>query len=438
LGEPIWSTGGAGGERAVTEDLEWAAGALHAAAADVASAATELARRRAALALDPVSGHADLIADLGYAARSLARRVEDQLDDTAGRLATVAAAYLAAERKARHNVGLLSLARDSVWDAARAPAWVLGSAIGIMHFMGPLGPSRGTATLPHRPPPTTSVLNRESVELALMTSNYTVLIATIDALVGLPPIEWLTRWNQRLSAAIVTAVPARSLEGVMHRLFDVEEAGQGAVRIERWTDKHGVTRRIVYVPGTQDWLNLTSNPSDLGADLALLAGGMPDAATVVLRALEADGATPGDPVMLAGHSLGGIVATALAANPQVLARFDIRAVVTAGSPVGRITLPTTVNALHLEGTRDIVPGLDGRPNPDTPTRVTVHHDARDSELADLNGEGEDIASAHHLDTYAQTARLVDEGLGPSTDAWLAAEREFLARRDDAIVTEYEP
>ena len=35
MSEPIWSTGGVGGERAVTDDLEWAVGALRAAADDI-------------------------------------------------------------------------------------------------------------------------------------------------------------------------------------------------------------------------------------------------------------------------------------------------------------------------------------------------------------------------------------------------------------------
>ncbi len=194
----------------------------------------------------------------------------------------------------------------------------------------------------------------------------------------------------------------------------------------------------MFIPGTKDWLNVTGNPFDSEADLALMTGRLPDAAAMVAAALEADGAQPGDPVMLTGHSLGGIVATALAGNANFTARFNVAAVVTAGSPTGRIDLPTTVNAIHFEGTRDIVPGLDGTPNPDTPTRVTVHHDARESELPELGGAGEDIGSAHHLDTYGQSARLVDEGLSPSTDAWLASERAFFSPAAGAVTTEYRP
>ena len=87
MSEPIWSTGGAGGERAVTEDLDWAVSALRAAAADVAAAGVELARRRAALELSPAVGLAGLASDLGHAAHSLAPGLEAALDDAATRLA---------------------------------------------------------------------------------------------------------------------------------------------------------------------------------------------------------------------------------------------------------------------------------------------------------------------------------------------------------------
>ena len=68
----------------------------------------------------------------------------------------------------------------------------------------------------------------------------------------------------------------------------------------------------------------------------------------------------------------------------------------------------------------------------------MHHDVRDSEVADLAGAGENILSAHHFDTYAETARLVDEGLSPSTDAWLVEEQDFFAPGKRTEVTEYRP
>ena len=70
MSEPIWSTGGSGGERAIVEDLEWAVGALRAAADDVGTAQRELARTRAALELGGGVGHSACLATLSVAARN--------------------------------------------------------------------------------------------------------------------------------------------------------------------------------------------------------------------------------------------------------------------------------------------------------------------------------------------------------------------------------
>jgi pimeloyl-ACP methyl ester carboxylesterase len=295
-----------------------------------------------------------------------------------------------------------------------------------------------TAVLPHDAPPTTALLNRDSVEAALDTPFYVASLVVLRAIMFAPILEWLTAWRGSLEAEVVKALPARSVEETMRAIFATQAVSGGAVRIERWTGADGVTRRVVFVPGTEDWLNLTENPLDSHADVDVMLGRLPDAARLVAAALAADGAQPGDPVMLTGHSLGGMVVTALAANPAFTQRFNVTALVTAGSPVGRVKLPATVNALHLEGTRDIVPGLDGAENPDTPTRVTVHHDARRSEAPELEGAGRTISSAHDLNTYAQTARLVDDGLDPSTDAWLADVSDFLEPEGEVVTTEYRP
>jgi hypothetical protein len=433
--EPIWSTGGAGGDHAVTADLEWAVGALRAAADAVARARSELIGHSAWVA-DP--SHAELAESLRRGA-ALAATLEDSLDDTARRLATVTTGYLDAEHAARHSVGLAERAGQIFHDVVSFAPWASQVAIALaVAGATPFGPRAALAVVPHSPPRTTGLIDRDAVEAAFSVPGLSALAAAMDAIMLSSPYRAIVDWNGRLTTRRVFPCTARSVEDVMDRLADVEAIWGGAVRIERWTGEDGVTRRVVFIPGTKDWGNFTNNPFDMEADIALMAGRLPDAAAVVAAALAADGAQPGDPVMLTGHSLGGIVATALAGNEAMQRRFTISAVLTAGSPTGRITLPASVNALHLEGTRDIVPGLDGRPNPDTATRVTVHHDVRDSELAALEGEGEDIGSAHSLDSYRQTARLVDDGLDASTDAWLTAEGDFLNPTGEVVVTEYRP
>ena len=450
--EPIWSTGGACGERAVTEDLEWAVTALRAAVDDVGAAQLELARRRAAFeveigaGLSPGVGHAAALAELTHAALTRAPALQERLDDVARRLHAVAVAYLDAEVKARYRIGVLDRVTEGARDLWGSAVWLVRlaaatelAAVGGGPLMTQPGPRDLLGALaPKGKPPTTALIDRGAAEGLARTVTAAQWRFTLGLALFLLEHIALEPWEGTLRAHPWRATPTESVEDALRRVRATELSRGGAVRIERWRGDDGVLRRIVFIPGTEDWGFWDPNPSDTDADIWLLLGKLPDAAHVVDAALEADGAKPGEPVMLVGHSLGGIVATALASNAEFRDRFTVRAVVTAGSPTGTIHLPRTVRALHLEGTRDLVPGLDGRSNPDTPSRVTVHHDARASQVKELNGAGETIGSAHSLDTYAQTARLVDEGLNASTDAWLEAESDFLEPGRDVVVTEYRP
>lgn len=420
--EPIWSTGGAGSEHAVLADLEWATGVLREAAADVGDAA-------------------DIVVRAGVASHAMmaARRLEGDLLDTARRVRAVADEYLEAERNARQKLSWWSRVVEQgadhvgrgVW-AVRAASWATWLVSPMHEVARAMGGDPVANALYPGAPPTTANVHGDSVEAALSVpghEQFAELLAmtlwVLERQLGEPMRRSVVATGEACEVGPV------SLEAIMADLHRVEHAGGGEVRIARWTDADGVVRRVVLVPGTQDWFVASGNPLDIQANLQAITGGLPDAAQTVVAALRADGAGPDDPVMLAGHSQGGIIATALAASPAIAASFHVRAVVTAGSPTGRIELPANVSALHLEGTRDLVPGLDGKANPETPTRVTVHHDVRRSEEESLAGAGTSVASAHALPTYRETARLVDEGASASSDAWLATNREFL---DPGLVT----
>lgn len=178
----------------------------------------------------------------------------------------------------------------------------------------------------------------------------------------------------------------------------------GAIRVQQLGEGDDV-RHIVYLPGTDDMGPIPDGDDqarDMLGNYQLI--GRLDSAYVrgVVEAMRDAGAASG-PVMVVGHSQGGMVAAALAADPQVRAEFDIRQVVTAGSPTAQVPdLPASTHALHLENRGDVVPLLDGEPNPDQPHRVTVHFDGGDS----------DVAGNHAIDKYAGGARAAEAaGLG---------------------------
>lgn len=91
---------------------------------------------------------------------------------------------------------------------------------------------------------------------------------------------------------------------------------------------------IVSIPGTTRWMpDGAANPTDLTGNLELAGGNLSTAAEAVRMAMERAGIPEGSPVMLSGHSQGGMIAAALAADAGFTDRFNVTNVVTFGSPV---------------------------------------------------------------------------------------------------------
>ena len=135
------------------------------------------------------------------------------------------------------------------------------------------------------------------------------------------------------------------------------------------------------------------------------------------QALEAAGAAAGDQVVAVGHSQGGIHAMNLAQDKAFLSEFDLKFVLTAGSPVGGITSEPGISALHLEHIQDWVPGTDGADNPDTKDRVTV---TLTNPVETPKGQDSGLGPGHDQENYAAGAELVSASHDPSLLASSAA------------------
>ena len=196
----------------------------------------------------------------------------------------------------------------------------------------------------------------------------------------------------------------------------------GVINIQQVLGSDGSVRYIVQLPGTDSFLD-EHTARNLGSNLNLIAGDDTAYGDAVDQALAAAGVRPDDPVMLVGHSQGGMQAAALAADPDF--GYDVTHVVTAGSPVATSGIPDDVTVLSLENTGDVVPLLDGEPNPASAHHTTVQADIHAGSFGAEPGQN------HSLATYGDIAAAVDASDDPSVQHAVAGMEEFLSGTDSS-------
>ncbi|MFD6179244.1 MULTISPECIES: hypothetical protein [unclassified Isoptericola] len=243
---------------------------------------------------------------------------------------------------------------------------------------------------------------------AMLPASEVRVLALTDADLAGPPPAWADAPSGTVSEALARLgdlYPDGS--GVVGR--PAAGAPEGTLAVERVTHDDGTTTWTVLIPGTQDMLG-TSNPFDAATDLQLMAHESADVSAAVEQALDDAGAADDEPVVLVGHSLGGIAATALAASPAFRAKHPVGGVVTAGSPTATFATPAGVPVLHLENDEELVSATDGRAaagNPATADRVTVARRLLDStDPVDLTASGS-ISLAHGIPTHLRTLEAVE-------------------------------
>jgi hypothetical protein len=206
---------------------------------------------------------------------------------------------------------------------------------------------------------------------------------------------------------------AGALDEALSRIDDLSPrrgAPEATIAVQRVTGPGDAVSWLVLVPGTQS-VTPAAHPWDGLTDLELVAE-HPDQVTAAVEAALADaGVGPDEPVVLVGHSLGGIAVTALASRPAFAERHRIGGVVTAGSPVATFRTTPGVPVLHLETAEEIVSAVDGRSsteNPRSPDRVTVGRSLAGSPAAADRAASGDVSAAHSIRTHARTLALARE------------------------------
>lgn len=202
--------------------------------------------------------------------------------------------------------------------------------------------------------------------------------------------------------------PPRNLADLVDHLGELsgpDPSLDGVVEVQTLVSSNGARRHVVYLPGTDDMNPLSSDGQvrDMQENVRLLAGEPTAYGAGVLAAMRDAGVRPGEPVLLVGHSQGGMEAVALASHGTP---YDVTNVVTLGAPTAQVHhYPPGVHVLSLEHEGDVVPLLAG-PGPASAHHVTVRFDSG------LEG----VAGNHSFEHYAAGAAAVDTSTNPDVVA----------------------
>jgi len=359
--QPVDVTGGSDGVAADCDAIVHVAGRFVGAGHDTLSTAAELHRVLAGEALsgssllDPL-GSGEVSAALLWALDAPQGLSWAGTECTAlgGELRAAAAAYATADRLAN--------------DARDVAAGLVGA-----------GPATvdGTAVLVRTGDPVAAAQ-------AVLADDPQLADVLVNAL-GLPALLTARAHDLPDGHAVVRAtgpdeqglagVPPRSLADVLGELQQRDAGGRsGAIDVRIVTLVDGSRRVIIDVTGTKSWDPFpTSDVTSLTTNGRALVGERTAYEQGVLTALRRAGVRRRDPVMIVGHSQGGMVAVTAARDAVRSGEFDVTHVVTAGSPIGRTVgdVPGRVQVLALENAHDVVPHLDGRANPDRRNVTTV-------------------------------------------------------------------
>jgi len=244
--------------------------------------------------------------------------------------------------------------------------------------------------------------------------------ASLAGALARPYRDGTPRVRRRGLPTLDQAGPPRTLTDLMAdvALRELHDRGGGAVDI-RLLDGPDGRRVIVDITGTTEWnvdpRHPTPQATDFGTNLRSLADEPSVMSRGVQQALRTAGVRPTEPIMLVGHSQGGMVAAELADELNRTGGYRVTHVLTAGSPVGLARLPDSVSVLSLENCGDLVPQLDGSDNPAARNWVTAR----------VSRGGTGITGRHSISSYQAAAGDLDRSANPALTSWRTGAAGYL-------------
>lgn len=224
----------------------------------------------------------------------------------------------------------------------------------------------------------------------------------------LPGMTLTGRADPVVVSASRSSTPATapgSLEGAFQRM---PSSPGSQIAVEKFTKPDGSARYLVYLKGTQNfnpWQAGGTEPWDMKSNAELYTGVTSASYQATLDALSAAGAGPGDRVGVVAHSQSGMIASHLAMESE----YQVDLVLTAGSPT-QPTLGDDQLLVQLAHTDDVVASMAGGGSPGGTGSADSFIATR---VADPHPGIQDVMlRTHVLDTYIETARMVDESDDP--------------------------
>lgn len=153
----------------------------------------------------------------------------------------------------------------------------------------------------------------------------------------------------------------------------------GTIAISKYHRTDGTNSWLVTIPGTD---GKRDSPFGWPQNVELMSSDSKqrmeaDSARMVQEAMKQAGINSDEPVALIGHSQGGIVAATIASDLKD--DYDVKHVVTAGSPVANHPIPDKTWVTSVEMDDELVAALDGAPNPNSEHWLTVRGTASKSD-----------------------------------------------------------
>jgi pimeloyl-ACP methyl ester carboxylesterase len=384
--------------------------------------------------------------------------LEGEIQHLARLLERSAQEYIEAERAAHRTLSGVGQAKLAIAHAYDTAMWTNGvvAGVGLMGLAivsgNPLGMSEhGRSLIPTRPPMTTGYLNRDSLEWWLGHIDNPLPIP------GHPSVYEI--WTEHLARVLwgldailrseyriaVGALPQldplsapTNYEDILANLAEVAHVGHGGVEVQKVTQSDGIEAYVVYIPGTDSWLPGDKTAFGPTSNVRGMAGEVTDSMALTLEAMKAAGIPQGAPVMLVGHSQGGMAATALAGSSMVTSMYNVTNVVTAGSPTGRYPRNPDVNYVHFEHSGDITPGADATRNPDLANILTISADLTQSPDPSIAAMAHTIGDIHAPEAYVGTGANVDAHPNDAVRAALKSAEDFLTPGTGASSTTFVP